>query len=625
MRSVIAICVVLLMISVIGYSSFSARAETSSGWGVPILIEDENYYPANTPQIAMDRNGSAHAVWSQNDGSGWNIWTKRFSPQSGWGAPSLLSHPFYGPDARIPRIDFNSNGNAVTVWEQTDGVSFKILANYYIDGIGWDYPLLISANDSDNSAKPKIAIDDNGNAIAVWSVDIGPYSNLVASRYESGTGWSPEVPIEFNDSGSAWDPEIAFDGSGNAIVVWTQYNGTSQDIWSNRYKVGSGWDTPESIDSSNGQPYIPQIAVDSGGNAIAVWYQTNVTYTDVWANRYSIGQGWGNAVLLETEDLGSARVPQIVLDEWGDGIAVWGQSNGSAKNIFARSYEFGQGWNATALISSNNPANDAVDPYIAIDGNGNAIVIWKQEKAPLDSRRDLWACRFVKGDGWESPELIETENRPGSSDPAYPDIAMDEAGNAFAIWRHSDGLVDHIWVNRYAVPDIIPPILSITSPEHSSTVNVPVVTVSGATEPGATLKINGILAAVEFDGTFSLEIALLEGNNTITAIATDAASNPTTKSITVTYNPPTTSIEDELNATQEELGAALDDLEATKDELNATSRDVANLKSQSLILFAILAVIVILCAIMSLMYMSLRKKIGEIASKKIEEEPPLPP
>jgi len=336
----------------------------------------------------------------------------------------------------------------------------------------------------------------------------------------------------------------------------------------------------------------------------------NVTFTDVWANRYTTGLGWDNAIRLEIEDFGSARVPHIVLDEWGDGIALWEQYNGSARNIYARPYEFGQGWNATVLVSVDNVADYAAVPEIAIDGNGNAMAIWKQRKA-VGVRTDLWACRFVKGVGWESSELIETENRGGPSDPSNLDIAMDAAGNAFAIWRHSDRLIDHIWVNRYTIPDIVPPILSITSPEHESTLDTPVVTVSGTTEPGVTLNINGILTSVGSDGTFSLEITLLEGNNTITVTATDSAGNPSVVSLTVTYDAPVIDLEDELNS--------------MKNELNATSGDIADLQSQSLILMVILAVFAILAAVMAVMYMNLRKKIGELSQKPLKQEPPRPP
>jgi len=46
--------------------------------------------------------------------------------------------------------------------------------------------------------------------------------------------------------------------------------------------------------------------MDSTGNAIAVWGQSDGTRNNVWANRYVAGSGWGTAVLLENDNAGDA-------------------------------------------------------------------------------------------------------------------------------------------------------------------------------------------------------------------------------------------------------------------------------------------------------------------------------
>jgi hypothetical protein len=47
-------------------------------WGTAALIEADNAGGAYGPQIALDANGNALAVWSQNDGTRSNIWSNRF-------------------------------------------------------------------------------------------------------------------------------------------------------------------------------------------------------------------------------------------------------------------------------------------------------------------------------------------------------------------------------------------------------------------------------------------------------------------------------------------------------------------------------------------------------------------
>ena len=69
-------------------------------------------------------------------------------------------------------------------------------------------------------------------------------------------------------AGSFIDPSIAVDTAGNALAVWQQSDGTRDNIWANRYTPGGGWGTAELIETNNaGDAVNPQIAIDTAGNA----------------------------------------------------------------------------------------------------------------------------------------------------------------------------------------------------------------------------------------------------------------------------------------------------------------------------------------------------------------------
>ena len=67
----------------------------------------------------------------------------------------------------------------------------------------------------------------------------------------ANSGWQTAAPIESSDSESALFPEVAIDRSGNAIAVWQQYDGTRENIWSNRFAVGAGWGEATLIETSD--------------------------------------------------------------------------------------------------------------------------------------------------------------------------------------------------------------------------------------------------------------------------------------------------------------------------------------------------------------------------------------
>lgn len=88
--------------------------------------------------------------------------------------------------------------------------------------------------------------------------------------------------------------------------------------------------------------------------------------------------------------------------------------------------------------------------------------------------------------------------------------------------------------------DTVPPTLSISSPSDGYVTNKNTITVSGttndATSSPVTVTVNGKAVTVSSNGTFSTDVTLTSGNNTITVIAKDSAGKTTTITRIVKYN-----------------------------------------------------------------------------------------
>ncbi len=370
---------------------WSNRYTAGTGWGSSQLIETDNAGDAGEPAIAVDGSGNALAVWFQSDGIRDNIWSNRYTAGSGWGTPQLLETDDQG-NAFQPQIAIDGNGNALAVWKQWDGlIVYNIWSNRYTAGTGWGSAQLIETDSAGSAGNPQIAFDGSGNALAVWKQSDGTRDNIWSNRYVAGTGWGSAQLIETDNAGDGRRPQIAFDGNGNALAVWEQFDGTRDNVWSNRYVSGTGWGTPQLIESDNaGDAGNPQIAFDGSGNALAIWDQWDGTLNNIWSNRYVSGTGWGTPQLLETDDQGNAFQPQIAIDGNGNALAVWYQYDGTRDNIWSNRYASGTGWGSAQLIESDN-AGDAFFPEIAVDGNGNALAVWEQSDGTRDN---IWSNRY---------------------------------------------------------------------------------------------------------------------------------------------------------------------------------------------------------------------------------------
>jgi hypothetical protein len=104
-----------------------------------------------------------------------------------------------------------------------------------------------------------------------------------ASLFEPATGRQmPErlVPSDVRTF------DVGLDAQGNALLVFTQWNGTRDVLQARRYVRSRGWAPVETIDT-RGQSVHPRLAVDPAGSALAVWSELLPQGAkNIWSNRF---------------------------------------------------------------------------------------------------------------------------------------------------------------------------------------------------------------------------------------------------------------------------------------------------------------------------------------------------
>ena len=247
------------------------KSEYRNGtWIHPASIND-NISPdgqdAGSPHVAMDNNGNSIIVWYQNDGANYQIYRSEYR-NGAWTHPSGLVDNISpnGQDAAYPQVAVDNNSNAIIVWQQYDGTNWQIFKSEYRNGT-WTYPASLSDNispDGQDASYPQVAMDNGGSAIIVWSQLSGTYSQIFKSEFRNGAWISPlsltdnissleqkkahkkaGVSINIDVSGTlSWVfdgqptgyPCVAIDNSGNAIIVWYQYDGANWQIFKSEYR-----------------------------------------------------------------------------------------------------------------------------------------------------------------------------------------------------------------------------------------------------------------------------------------------------------------------------------------------------------------------------------------------------
>ena len=215
--------------------------------------------------------------------------------------------------------------------------------------------------------------------------------------------------------GAEW-PQITTDGSGGAIVTWTDYRGDECDIYARRVTA-----TGEALWTANGvklrgagvsgNAFYPQITTDGSGGAIVTWHDYSSGKSDIYARRVTAtGEAlWaaGGVKLRGAGVSGDAHSPEITTDGSGGAIVTWQDSRSGKWDIYAqRVTATGEAlWAANGVeLRGAGVSGDAFYPQITTDGSGGAIVTWVDNRSGRD---DIYAQRVVTTDASPTWYLAE--------------------------------------------------------------------------------------------------------------------------------------------------------------------------------------------------------------------------
>jgi hypothetical protein len=412
---------------------------------------------AYSPQVAMDNNGNAIVTWYQSDGAKSQIFKSEYRGGVWTHPSSLLDNISPdGQDAYGSQVAMDNNGNAIITWFQSDGTKNQIFKSEYRGGV-WTHPSSPSDNispDGQDAYSSRVAMDNNGNAIITWFQSDGSKNQIFKSEYRGGV-WTPPSSLSDNispDGENAYDPQVAMDNNGNAIITWRQSDGLNLQIFKSEYR-GGVWTHPSSLSdniSPDGQgTFLPQVAMDNNGNAIITWYQFDGSNDQIFKSEYR-GGVWIHPSSLSDNISphvwnSDAYSPQVAMDSNGNAIITWYQSNGSKTQIFKSEYRGGV-WTHPASISDNiSPdGQDTDNPQVAMDNNGNAIIVWMQSDG---SNWQIFKSES-RGGAWHHPASLSDNISPDGQKASNPQVAMDNNGNAIITWYQSDGSKNQIFMSE---------------------------------------------------------------------------------------------------------------------------------------------------------------------------------
>lgn len=345
------------------------------------------------------------------------------------------------------------------------GVLVTPVGALWIDG---GVPLCILPYDQEDLV---IASDGAGGAIIAWE---GPHSttewDIFCQRVSSGgaTLWTENGAAVCDTAGAQGQAAIASDGTGGAIICWTDKRYGDWDVFAQRMSAdGSPLWGPDGIPIArlDREQSNNQIVEDGAGGAIIVWHSYGTENGwDIYAQRVSADGDllWGAHGIAVCNASSSQVFPQIASDGFGGAVIAWQDGRtGTTNDIYTqRIDENGAFLWTTNGVATCTAANSQSLPHIVSDGAGGAIVTWYDSR---NGRADIYAQRLGSGGMtlWTADGVTICDADEEQYDPRP---APDGAGGAIITWYdHRSGTSYDVYAQRVSAagaalwtPDGIP-------------------------------------------------------------------------------------------------------------------------------------------------------------------------
>jgi hypothetical protein len=337
--------------------------------------------------------------------------------------------------------------------------------------------------------------------------------------------------------------DVALNAAGDAVAAWAEGNDT---LKASVRPAGGSWSAPETIGATGrGNPY-PHVVIDSTGFITLIWtsYQGSSHYMSVTTR--TIGGSWSSVQDLDTGTYGENVA--LGIDPGGVVTAAW-QSPSAAIRVASHP-------SASATWSSPASLGFGYSPTLASNATHRALA-WAAITGPVD------AVVIASADAW-ADGTVETPTLPGVSS-LMPALAFGPGGILEAAW--TEATID--------TTDPDNPVTTETIHEAGrSAAGTWTNTGAALTDPtyisrsdGVAVDSNGDLTLLYYDthadftnqlksltrksGTWQQPVTLsnsiyssnahlvVDADNTFTAVWADAPAMRSSRTSTVTWDPPT--------------------------------------------------------------------------------------
>jgi hypothetical protein len=394
---------------------------------------------AGSPSLVVNGAGQPVIAWHEKIGSSFNIYVYQWNGFDWLQVGSPLDVALAN-DATFPTLGVDSTGTPTVAWQEYDGTGINIYVKRW-NGSSWlQLGNALDINLSHNAYEPDLSLDASGKPVVTWSESDG---NVYVKRW-SGTGWVKlGGPLDGVLTDFSVFPSLALDASGTPFVAFQEcVNSCSHyDVYVKRWngtswlQLGGAVDTTLTRNAEN-----PSIAVSSTGKPSVLWREgIGFSNDDLYAKQWT-GSSWAKlGEMLDVSPANNVLYPALVLDPKANPVAIWQENNGSSDTLYVKRW-LANVWQPYGdLLNVNDPVfYSGLLPSLALTSSNTPVVAWYESSGS----EQIVYTKYWSGQRWVR---YGTSVASGS----YPSLALPSSNLPYVAFNQYSGTHYNVLVKRW--------------------------------------------------------------------------------------------------------------------------------------------------------------------------------
>ena len=298
-----------------------------------------------------DGSGNFVVVWQSNpgqDGSQGGIFGQRYAATGAPLGAEFRVNTYTTGNQSLPSAAVSLSGPFGVVWRSTDGSAYGVVGQRFaVSGAPLSAEFRVNTYTTQAQTPTGVATDSVGNFVVVWqSAQDGSLQGVFAQRFAvSGAPVGPEFQVNTYTLDEQVNAAVDMDGAGNFVVMWQSrgQDGSAEGIFGQRYaSTGAPVGGEFRVNTATaGSQYTPAVAADASGNFVVTWSSYDGSSNGTFGQRFAgSGAPLGPEFRVNTFTLANQVFSSVGADGTGRFVVAWRSDieDGSGYGIFAQRY-----------------------------------------------------------------------------------------------------------------------------------------------------------------------------------------------------------------------------------------------------------------------------------------------